>query len=860
MEEAPTGVARRHKSPGVQAQQRVERQEAAWAAARPGHAASLVTWSEQHAAFGEERRLLLQGLAQRRADAALSRLKREHCTCSPSCAGQFSEHAQLLPVYGLSFRGKISITSATCSCCSQLLTPCPIEAGFFPSSPVDAQAWYDLELISAHSSLSQRGLSSTRFMEFVTELSGVADGPVDNGRRPFLNAAYALERASHGIDSFEALGVEGMDKGACQDCPICAHVPSSGGAGPDPQPGAEEAQLPVVPVGAEAAGAEQHAAPWRLAVAMDGNCKLNRYRSSGSAGRNVAPQIAGGYFGKADAQAHAMHAMASNGKLRIEDAMCMAAAACHRAAGGGNAPLAATAPAGAAAGDDDDLAHSATCASTLTCSRPEGVAANSSPCDVHGVVGTVCMHGVPLRGGFLDMETPECFSHYILLLTNLVLERADIGDVYIDFGCRFKKTWKRFVEQHPELPAQAADLRILVNWLHGAGHDLACEVSNSGRYTKDAGRRIGEEAEQMWSLTKPVADNARYMSKSRRRDHLERVLSRIARRKLSSAPRLLKKKWEDTLKLIRLFRIRLANLEAAARADGVHDLHTAAMDFERTVAGGAAEPAEEDVWQSEHVRALLHYRGLTEAATTASSLAAVSAASAATLVTASSSAAIAKAEARLASLERLHGLPAVDRAQWQPGHHDYDIGLAALKTREVCRCRRRISTLVLQVQQLQRERAQAGSGGQVASRIRAKGQRRRGQVRVLLTEMCVWQSLGTADKPSSFALSEEEAKQLYVPGRLAPWETVTDPAQAQTHHGQLYHAAMADMARAEEELGILQQERMRLQRWVQLASQQGLAALERHVGAGRAGAAHLLRKRMDVVALMRAEMGAWAAW
>ena len=102
----------------------------------------------------------------------------------------------------------------------------------------------------------------------------------------------------------------------------------------------------------------------------------------------------------------------------------------------------------------------------------------------------------------MDMPVPENFSQYIKQLEYLLQQRPDVVDAYIDFGCRFKVTWQRYVESHPSLPPEAAQLRIMVNWLHAAGHELACELVNSGRYSEGAGWRVGEELEHLWSLTK----------------------------------------------------------------------------------------------------------------------------------------------------------------------------------------------------------------------------------------------------------------------------------------------------------------------------------------------------------------------
>ena len=53
-----------------------------------------------------------------------------------------------------------------------------------------------------------------------------------------------------------------------------------------------------------------------------------------------------------------------------------------------------------------------------------------------------------------------------------------------------------------ELPHAAALIRILVNWMHGNSHSLACQLANIGRYASDAAHRDGENVERLWGLTK----------------------------------------------------------------------------------------------------------------------------------------------------------------------------------------------------------------------------------------------------------------------------------------------------------------------------------------------------------------------
>lgn len=148
------------------------------------------------------------------------------------------------------------------------------------------------------------------------------------------------------------------------------------------------------------------------------------------------------------------------------------------------------------------------CSSSLHCARPEAPPA-SGPCDVHGIIGAVCSHCFPLKGMFMDMHGPEQFVYYLILLKHMVKACPSVRDVYVDFACRLKVTWQRFITKHGHrvFPSEvefatAEHLRLLVNWMHGSSHDLSCQLQNNGRYTEHAGHKHGEGSEQLWSLIK----------------------------------------------------------------------------------------------------------------------------------------------------------------------------------------------------------------------------------------------------------------------------------------------------------------------------------------------------------------------
>ena len=54
-----------------------------------------------------------------------------------------------------------------------------------------------------------------------------------------------------------------------------------------------------------------------------------------------------------------------------------------------------------------------------------------------------------------------------------------------------------------------------------------------------AGRRIGEQTEQLWSLIKPVCKKARYMTKARWHDAMNSAFWAITLRKQRPAPSVL---------------------------------------------------------------------------------------------------------------------------------------------------------------------------------------------------------------------------------------------------------------------------------------------------------------------------------
>lgn len=220
-------------------------------------------------------------------------------------------------------------------------------------------------------------------------------------------------------------------------------------------------------------------APYRRAVMADGNTKLSHYSKAATATRDI-PSSTHTYFDSREGGLeHEVQNMHSSGKLSLKGVIPQQGRQ-----------------------ERDEVAHDlghGKCTTNLHCARLSAAASANKPCDIHGVVGWCCSHGIPLRGVYCNMPTPEQFCFYLLSLGRLTKQCSEL-DVYIDFGCRFKVTWERYLASLdlPEKP----DVHIMVNWMHGASHQMSCQLQNCGRFQDGAGARVGEQMEQLWSLLK----------------------------------------------------------------------------------------------------------------------------------------------------------------------------------------------------------------------------------------------------------------------------------------------------------------------------------------------------------------------
>ena len=184
--------------------------------------------------------------------------------------------------------------------------------------------------------------------------------------------------------------------------------------------------------------------------------------------------------------------------------------------------LAATVAAAAAAGpapveedEGDDDAVLPACTTALSCNR-ESSFNTRAELDICGLVGVFCTHGFPALGCILAMTAPENHSYYDAVFSFLFRHKWSIGQVYLDLMCRYKARLLRLLQRLVDLgqlPQESLDrLKCLVPWMHAFDHDLKCQLKHSGLYADNAGRRIGEQSESVWSIIKAFAKRARYMT------------------------------------------------------------------------------------------------------------------------------------------------------------------------------------------------------------------------------------------------------------------------------------------------------------------------------------------------------------
>ncbi|KAJ9512251.1 hypothetical protein QJQ45_012812 [Haematococcus lacustris] len=468
----------------------------------------------------------------------------------------------------------------------------------------------------------------------------------------------------------------------------------------------------------------------------------------------------------------------------------------------------------AASGPDDT--EQADCSSSLSCSRPE-VSNKSGPVSIFGLVGFCCCHGVPALGLFCNMPTPEQFAFYLLALTVIMAGGSCKNiDFFIDFGCRLKTTWARYVDAGGK-PSSWKAVRIMVNWMHGASHNQRCQVQNNGRHQPGSGWRYGEQCEQLWSMLKAIAGLTRYMSLAHRADVLQSRLSQIAFQKSVGLLDLLDKTWKEMKVKSGKVQRELEQLKLVAQQAGVVDGKRASEAYKASCLPASPSIGAHDIhaWKREYVELVLQ-----EAAWLAMDGQAVAPAGQAVQLPSLSPTITQLLYCKNWQLKtfknKLQRLELVNRIDAEAGisQSDMECGLHLLKIEKISGCQFHIESLVAEARQLQLERDREGTACK-ETRRKAKAQARKLlQAKEELLSMAEWQVLGTSQQVASVRIPETVISSM-VSGSAPPWAEDAASSMASTlHHGKRYFQLYSDQERIAEQQVILRQELRRFQAWL----------------------------------------------
>jgi len=426
--------------------------------------------------------------------------KSQHAECLLAGAVLFiaPESQGQVEYVGLACRTTVAVNKWCCNVCSKSAAPDPIAVGLFPSTPVQPRVLFDMTLLDLYRTLQRSGTKMDGFLRglHTTHTSWLEEEPLKPlDSELFSSALVNYGRMLHRATSPSTLGITAVVQDPFSDCPICARLTG-----------------------------EPSSSEYCRVCCADAVTKLSHYSNVGKATCTIQPHLST-YFGPVQAAVQDLRARNLLSLSGIRDAV-----------GSGGGPV--TTP-------------RAECSTLLHCAR-EDAPSTSGSVDVYGVVGWVCAHGMPLVGMFCDMPTSEMFCYYIIGLHRLLRLRPGQMHVYVDFACRLASSADSFMRALPEhytmdghvyrkaeIMAAWQEVKMYVNWMHGSSHKMSCQLQHCGRFQLNAAHVVGEQTEQLWSNTKDIAAQTRYMQHARRSDTLEMLLESVGEDKVANAPKLL---------------------------------------------------------------------------------------------------------------------------------------------------------------------------------------------------------------------------------------------------------------------------------------------------------------------------------
>ncbi|KAL6745971.1 hypothetical protein V8C86DRAFT_2959082 [Haematococcus lacustris] len=540
------GGSKRQAAGGRGHQHRVEAVNLAWRDREAADRHDLLAYAPSQAAAAARRCKLVQ-------DDLQEQINQQQIHCCPGAAVVQQQDKWCTVEYvSMQHRCSLRIPQRICTGCNNAVSVSPVPHGCWGNTPKEPSIWFDQTLLQAYSPAMAHAMSMSGYTEMIHTVHHPYT--LHPERRPIrvdaLSSAYfSYQAAAHGATTLTALGCSRLPTGPFADCPLCVTLPEEEGAA-----GAG----PFDADGAAGGGAEGLCArtPYPVAFSIDAVQKFCHFKSAGLASQAIQPRISTYVDIGLDGLDEVVQRRHAAGQLNLAYSM---------------------------SGGDQGVDHS--CLAQLSCSRPTAAKAAARGIDIYGVVGATCCHGVPARGLFCDMRTPEQFTYYLLLLERALLHVTSCH-IYVDFACRLKKTWKNYVGVHGLRPAWA-DVELWVPWMHAASHDQPCQMENNARFQEGAAWRVGEQAEQLWAGLKDMS----------RTDAMQIILGCIAFDKQGNMVDFLIGKHADMLKKKADLVMQLAELKTKAAAAGITDGKDAAAQYKaqhqqtKTIAANADWPS-----------------------------------------------------------------------------------------------------------------------------------------------------------------------------------------------------------------------------------------------------------------------------
>ncbi|XP_029916449.1 uncharacterized protein LOC115365531 [Myripristis murdjan] len=175
----------------------------------------------------------------------------------------------------------------------------------------------------------------------------------------------------------------------------------------------------------------------------------------------------------------------------------------------------------------------------------ESSSKSASKVDEEGVEVAVCRHGILLKG--LNMFRGEIFAYPLYLQKQLASQNVQF--FCSDVVCKYWPYLQRVVGHCPELQ-DLLNMRPFLSIMHAKAHSWMCELQWGGRNQEGAGTTIGEEVEQVNSFLSRAAICSKYMSKAVRTDILTIQASGWNKRKAENLDRTLAKRYIKTVQRI----------------------------------------------------------------------------------------------------------------------------------------------------------------------------------------------------------------------------------------------------------------------------------------------------------------------